>query len=435
MQAVLAVTCAIVLNACSSGGGSAPASLSTPQNNQNQAQNQKEEKEEAERKKTEEQAKAEAERKKAEELAKQEAERKKAEELAKQEAERKKAEELAKQEAERKKAEELAKQEAERKKAEELAKQEAERKKAEELAKQEAERKKAEELAKQEAERKKAEELAKQEADRKKAEEDAKNQANNNPKPQPEKGGLFAEALAKGFAANNSKKAGFMDSKSVNGILLSIDNASGTVTGQLPPKTEAFNELVLNGTKILLLAGARDKLNQIGMRPLAERDFPNGGYKAEGKGLVGSTGDERAGNFQDVRYGVYTVDGKSHLFVQGNPSAWLPSAKYSYSGNAVYGKDGEYSRAKTDAIVDFAKKTVDITITPPSVAGKAAPSPLQFGGTINGNIFSGTKNGIETKGGFFGGGGADLGGVYNVKEGEHKGYNGAYGASNRQIVK
>ncbi|VEJ21809.1 transferrin-binding protein-like solute binding protein [Neisseria animaloris] len=395
LQAVLAVTCAIVLNACSSGGGSAPASLSTPQNNQNQAQNQKEEKEEAERKKTEEQAKAEA---------------------------------------ERKKAEELAKQEAERKKAEELAKQEAERKKAEELAKQEAERKKAEELAKQEAERKKAEELAKQEADRKKAEEDAKNQANNNPKPQPEKGGSFAEALAKGFVANDSKKAGFMKGKPVNGIMLSIDNASGAVTGQLP-QTESFDELMLNGTKILLLASSTDKLKEIAMRPLAERDFPNGGYKSEGKGWVGSTGDARQGYFENVRYGVYTVDGKSHLFVQGNPSTWLSRAKYSYSGDAVYGKDGVYNRAKTSAIVDFANKTVDVTITPPRVSGRADPSPLQFGGIIDGNTFSGTKNNIETKGGFFGPGGVDLGGVYNVKEGEHKGYNGAYGASNRQIVK
>ncbi|MFS6938607.1 transferrin-binding protein-like solute binding protein [Neisseria animaloris] len=401
LQAVLAVTCAIVLNACSSGGGSAPASLSTPQNNQNQAQNQKEEKEEAERKKTEEQAKAEA--------------------------ERKKAEELAKQEAERKKAEELAKQEAERKKAEELAKQEAERKKAEELAKQEAERKKAEELAKREAERKKAEELAKQEADRKKAEEDAKNQANNNPKPQPEKGGLFAEALAKGFAANNSKKAGFMDSKSVNGILLSIDNASGTVTGQLP-QTESFDVLTLNGTKILLFARAGDKLKEIAMRPFSALDFPNNDFK--GEGLVGSIGDKYKGTFQDVRYGVYTVDGKSHLFVQGNPSSWLPrTAKYSYEGHAVYGKDGTYSRAKSSATVDFANKTIDVTITPPSISGRATQSPLKFGGTINGNTFSGTKNGIETRGGFFGPGGADLGGIYHANEGEHKGHNGAYGAS------
>ncbi|MDO1509456.1 MULTISPECIES: transferrin-binding protein-like solute binding protein [unclassified Neisseria] len=409
--------------------------MSTLQNNQNQAQNQKEEKEEGERKKTEEQAKAEAERKNAEEQAKAEAGRKE-EELAQAEAERKKAEELAKQEAERKKAEELAKQEAERKKAEELAKQEAERKKAEELAKQEAERKKAEELAKQEAERKKVEELAKAEAERKKAEENAKNQANNNPKPQPEKGGSFAEALAKGFAANDSKKIDFMDSKSVNGILLSIDNASGTVTGQLPPKTEAFNELMLNGTKILLLASAQDKTNGISMRPLAQRDFPNGGYTAEGKGFVGSTGlDPRQDHFQNVRYGVYTVDGKSHLFVQGNPTQTMyRTAKYAYDGHAVYGKDGKYNRATTKAIVDFGKKTVDITITPPNISGQADRSPLKFGGEIKGNTFSGTQNNIETKGGFFGPGGADLGGVYNVKEGEHKGYNGAYGASNSVLL-
>ncbi|OSI36349.1 transferrin-binding protein-like solute binding protein [Neisseria dumasiana] len=439
LQTVAAVACALALNACSSGGGSTPSASSTPTPQQNQNQTEADKKAEAAKKAEELAKQKEAEAaKQAEELAKQqEAERKKAEEAKKaeelakqQEAERKKAEEAKKaeelakqQEAERKKAEEA-------KKAEELAKQqEAERKKAEEA-------KKAEELAKQqEAERKKAEELAKQqEAERKKAEEEAKkNQANDNPAP-PAASSSFTDALAKGFIANHPRKdrADYMDPNKVGGIILSINNTGGTLTGQ-SPKTDTFDELMVNGTKIVLLGGSTDKLNLIGMRPLAQRDFPDGGYKAEGKGWVGSTGDERQGVFQNVRYGVYSVDGQSHLFVQGKPtlSMYLTSGRYSYDGHAVYGKDGQYRRAKTNAVVDFGKKTIDVTITPQGISGQIAPSPLKFGGVIKGNTFSGTQNNIETKGGFFGDGAADLGGVYHATGGEHAGYNGAYGASDR----
>ena len=217
-----------------------------------------------------------------------------------------------------------------------------------------------------------------------------------------------------------------------NGLIVSIDNnAGGAVTGQLP-QTESFDVLTLNGTKILLFASARDKLREIAMRSFSAADFPGNDFK--GEGLVGSIGDEYKGTFRNVRYGVYTVDGKSHLFVQGNPSPWLPGAKYSYSGNAVYGKDGKYYRAQSGAIVDFGKKTIDVTITPPSISGQADRSPLTFGGEIKGNTFSGTKNGVETRGGFFGPGGADLGGIFHANEGEHKGYNGAYGASNQQRI-
>ncbi|OSI17117.1 transferrin-binding protein-like solute binding protein [Neisseria dumasiana] len=436
LQTVAAVACALALNACSSGGGSTPSASSTPTPQQNQNQTEADKKAEAAKKAEELAKQKEAEAaKQAEELAKQqEAERKKAEEAKKaeelakqQEAERKKAEEAKKaeelakqQEAERKKAEEA-------KKAEELAKQqEAERKKAEEA-------KKAEELAKQqEAERKKAEELAKQqEAERKKAEEEAKkNQANDNPAP-PAASSSFTDALAKGFIANHPSKdkPNYMDSKKVGGIMLSLNNTSGTVTGQLP-KSNEFDELMVNGTKILLLARAQDKTNNIKMRPLRDFDFPNKDFK--GEGWVGSTGDVRQETFHNVRYGVYTVDGQSHLFVQGRPSEWMyRSGKFSYDGAAVYGKEGKYHRARTDAVVDFSNKTIEVTITPPSIPGRADSTPLKFGGIIKGNTFSGTQNNIETKGGFFGPGGADLGGVYHAIGGEHAGYNGAYGASNR----
>ncbi|OSI16738.1 transferrin-binding protein-like solute binding protein [Neisseria dumasiana] len=217
-----------------------------------------------------------------------------------------------------------------------------------------------------------------------------------------------------------------------NGLIVTIDNnAGGAVTGQLP-QTESFDVLTLNGTKILLFARVQDKFKEIAMRPLSAPDFPNKDFK--GEGLVGSIGDSYKDVFQNVRYGVYTVDGKSHLFVQGNPSPWLPGAKYSYEGSAVYGKDGKYSRAQSSAIVDFANKTIDVTITPPSITGHADRSPLKFGGEIKGNTFSGTKNGIETRGGFFGSGGVDLGGIYHAHQGEHQGYNGAYGASNQQRI-
>ena len=342
------------------------------------------------------------------------------------EEERKKQEAAAKAEEERKKQEAAAKAEEERKKQEAAAKAEEERKKQEAAAKAEEERKKQEAAAKAEEERKKQEAAAKAEEERKKQEAAANKKA-------PATADVVAQ-LDKTFIANHKdkQKADFMAYRPINGAVVSINNSTGAISAKQPDSAE-LESININGQKMLLLARYNDEGKV--SRPINDSDFPNGGKT--GQGFVGSRSYGYSPDFADFRWGVYTDQGVSTLFVQGNASSYVPSSgKFRYSGRAVIGENGEYNQVYgVKAVADFSTKRIDVSMTPPSREGQATRDALEFGGAIKGNTFSGNENGIVSKGGFYGGGAASAAGVFFATDGKHKGLNGAFGVSERTPVK
>ena len=266
------------------------------------------------------------------------------------------------------------------------------------------------------------------------------NSASNNPTNN-DTATTFSTALSKTFAVGGGSKGdNWMNTGygTYNGAAISINNNTGTVKGAHTASDQDFESFTLNGNRVLLLAGASDKLNApIHIRVLKESDFTQVGSAFHPKdptnpGWVGSLATGRGfGAFSNVKFGVYTdADNVSHLFVHGKPASFMyNTGKYEYLGSAVFGKDGNYQGLANSitAIADFDKRTVDVALK------LSDGKQLDFGGNITGNVFEGTKNNIETRGGFFGYN--DMGGIYHVKEGEFKGYNGAYGATEtRKIV-
>ena len=226
-------------------------------------------------------------------------------------------------------------------------------------------------------------------------------------------------------------------SKAFSGSIISIDNKTGSVSnGRTNANdTQRFDSFTINGTTVLLMARLSEREKEITLRPFNKDDFPDGGFNAENPGFVGSKGGEwrdPSDKFAELRYGVYNdTNNVSHLFVHGNPSSFVPKEDkvYTYRGSAVMGKEGKYDalRKALTAEVNFASKKVAITLNLPTNDNRE--SSLKFGGTISGNTFAGTENGVETRGGFFNHAARDMGGTFQVIDGEKKGYNGAYGAT------
>lgn len=236
--------------------------------------------------------------------------------------------------------------------------------------------------------------------------------------------------------------------------VLAVNNKTGAVSTTINPLDKPeFESITINGMKILLLATPTDRLSITSLRPLEARDYrpvtptnPETGNTetvslpqgAKG-GFVGSINHEDQNiksAFNSMRFGVYTDENNiSHLFVHGKPksaTSMRDEKKYNFTGSAVIGKGGDYkalSNAVT-AVVDFGKKDVDINIKVDDT------TTLNFGGNIKGNTFEGTRNGIVTRGGFFGNyQSTQLGGFYQVTEGAYKDHNGVYGATQGSEIK
>ncbi|QMT40726.1 transferrin-binding protein-like solute binding protein [Neisseria shayeganii] len=265
------------------------------------------------------------------------------------------------------------------------------------------------------------------------------------PKPQepnPGAGQTFGQVLGQTFVQGGAGAKGpewmvrtHNGNDQHNGALISIQNDTGIVNGGRSAANQDFESFMIDGKQILLLGRARDKNSGgITLRRIGAEDFPNGGFNPKdtnNPGWMGSIGRSASyGEFSAIRYGVYTdANNVSHLFVHGKPASYMRgSGRYEYTGSAVHGKDGVYSglRNAVTAVVDFDNKTVDVSIALPK-QGELTIDPLKFGGSISGNTFSGKQNGVETRGGFFGY--DDMGGVYNVLDGAHKGYNGVFGTT------
>lgn len=170
------------------------------------------------------------------------------------------------------------------------------------------------------------------------------------------------------------------------------------------------------------------------------------------KGKVGALPKRKIGDdFAQMRFGYVTDEnGKTILFVQGHQSPIdgnlispfnyyyggvegqtetlreLPkSGRLEYNGYAFYGKDNKYNELGADALVDLDNRKVKVSLK------DGERVRLTFGGVIDGNQFSGTHQGVVTKGAFYGTKGQDIGGIFYQTEGAEKDFNGVFGVTKR----
>lgn len=240
------------------------------------------------------------------------------------------------------------------------------------------------------------------------------------------------------FTAVNSAFSN-KESTSLSGVIVTA-NKDGSFKADNPPKNDSLDILNIDGTTVSLFS-AGDKLSEIGvnkLKILSEKDLKDSPNKKL-SGYVGSQGQygERGVDFKAVRYGVAIIDDIAHPFVQGfltpetnnvtvRGEQYFPierQGSFKYTGFAVYGSGSDYKQLSSEVIADFTNKKVKVNLND-------STTKLTFGGDIRGNTFSGTsKDGIETKGAFYGSLARDVGGVFNyAKEGK----NGAFGASNKR---
>lgn len=128
-------------------------------------------------------------------------------------------------------------------------------------------------------------------------------------------------------------------------------------------------------------------------------------------------------NLSYTRYGYMRegVGASPYLVAQGQITTNMPNTGTAkYTGHAVHVQAGRTHQATAEFNVDYAKKTVTGKISPTNNA------TVELAGTINGNRFSGSKDGMTTTGAFYGPNAKELGGVYSNRAGT---ISGAYGAS------
>lgn len=248
---------------------------------------------------------------------------------------------------------------------------------------------------------------------------------------------------SKFFTAVNSA-FGNKESTSLSGVILTA-NKDGSFKAANPQKNDDLATLEIDGTRIALF-NLKDTLGNVAVGKLKVltsadlRDEPTKkltGFVGSMPDVYGEQGKPQARtDFSAIRYGVAIVDDVAHPFVQGfltpetgnvvvQGEQYFPiphQGSFKYTGFAVYGSGSDYKQLNSEVIADFTNKKVKVDLTGDS-------TKLTFGGDIHGNTFSGTsKDGIETKGAFYGSLARDVGGVFNhTKEGK----NGAFGASNK----
>lgn len=153
-------------------------------------------------------------------------------------------------------------------------------------------------------------------------------------------------------------------------------------------------------------------------------DFIPTGFAVAKLTLTAGNMDRIGGSSQlaYTRYG-YIREGSATpaLFAQGDitPANAVPqTGAATYNGSAAHVASGKVSLVDSSFTVDFGKQQLQGAI-------KAPEGDVNLAATINGNAFSGTQNGIQTKGMFYGSQAQELGGVYTNTSGT---ISGAYGA-------
>lgn len=210
-----------------------------------------------------------------------------------------------------------------------------------------------------------------------------------------------------------------------------------------------LNTLLLDGKEIALYTSEEIR---------ASSTDANTGYATKSlnvddvSGKVGSLSKSKYGSdFDQVRYGYVTENGKTTLFVQGHTTpttgnidspfdrynygttrqdqraglSAMPTGEkvWAYQGAAFYGKDGNYQELSVDAVADFGNKKVRAELK----EGDALK--VLLGGVINGNQFAGEYNGVHTQGAFYGDQAQDMGGMFYQTQGDEKDKNGVFGAT------
>ncbi|WGE80733.1 transferrin-binding protein-like solute binding protein [Actinobacillus equuli subsp. haemolyticus] len=253
------------------------------------------------------------------------------------------------------------------------------------------------------------------------------------------------DILSKGFKDNGFNNEGILK---LSGSSAEFGNT--TNINSIASDTEHdLNTLIVDGQKVELFSNSFIKEAAKNDLQVGIKDFSNN------TGKVGSlpTGHLKY-DFEQMRYGYYKTDnGKTILFVQGYMTPETTAEKdkkspfnyysyyskgitdtvalskmptehtYEYQGKAFYGKDNTYQELNSKAYADFTNKKVQIILSDNN------EDKLTFGAKINGNQFSGTVDGIVTKGAFFGSEARDLGGIFYQTKGKEAGNNGVYGAS------
>lgn len=253
------------------------------------------------------------------------------------------------------------------------------------------------------------------------------------------------DKLDKTFVDNTSS-----NNSSLSGSLITNDNGALTINNIDKTAQQNLNKLVIDNTEIVLFSDDFIKEAASTGKVIKTESIQNE------TGKVGSlpSGKYRD-NYEQLRYGYITKDGKTTLFVQGHMT---PSTKvdggvnspfnyygyytgktsetkrlrelptegvYTYEGITFYGKDNAYSEFKTSGYADFSNKKVKIEVP---------EAKLVFGGKISENTFGGNYDGIVTKGAFYGTKGVDIGGTFYQTKGDDAGKNGVFGLTQKDCT-
>lgn len=271
--------------------------------------------------------------------------------------------------------------------------------------------------------------------------------------------------------AKKELKMAFSDNGTTNDeskiILLSggkahITASSFTISDINKTDNQDLNILVVDNTPITLFDSETMKAHREASYTVTNTDDLSGKIfdinDSNGSGKVGSIPKSGTkSDFEHMRYGYFTdKNGKTELFVQGymTPTSTNPDEKnqspfnywnasngknsqpqrlyslptenvYEYHGKAFYGNGAKYSELNTKAYADFNNNKVKVELS------DNASTKLVFGGEISGNKFAGEHNGIITEGAFFGSKANDLGGIFYQTQGDDKGNNGVFGATQK----
>lgn len=241
------------------------------------------------------------------------------------------------------------------------------------------------------------------------------------------------------WAGTSEEKS--IDLAYISGKQISVENGVITTT-QTPANHEQIDTLIV-GDSAITLYSADDIKNW------NKTAYESKTLTGDVSGKVGSLSNSRFGtDFDQVRYGYVTKDGKTTLFVQGSATPTdkvmvarfdrvyteldrlpelspMPTGEkaYKYTGTAFYGKDGIYQELAVNALADFNSKKVKAELT------ENNQTKVTLGGIISGNTFAGEYNGTVTSGAFYGSGAQDMAGTFYQTEGANKDKHGVFGAT------
>ncbi|WGE48465.1 transferrin-binding protein-like solute binding protein [Actinobacillus equuli] len=219
----------------------------------------------------------------------------------------------------------------------------------------------------------------------------------------------------------------------VDGGIISINKEGNKVS---KPTSTDYEMIEIDGITLNLL---KDKTTQQAYQAAKYAAPKQMQDKVEG--YIGSRADKfDYSKWENMRWGVIKSNGENiTAFIQGIPAAISTStSKYTYEEvNGAYAKDNKISKLRNPSVieVDFGTKDIAIKLGLADKCNYEACS-ISLKGKIKDNTFTAEGNGIHSKGGFFGGVGDSVGGLFEGKtEYDNKNIVGAFGASNKKLLK